>query len=75
MRIRWYDFLKSLFRLTYEVFWKKIRKHSTLENFLKYDEERVFFREKKFSSFQKPLSQKWGSARFDGGRRPSCCGN
>ena len=38
----------------------------------KYDEERVFFRKKTFSSFSEPPSQKWEGVKYNAGKRQSC---
>ena len=38
----------------------------------KFDEERVFFREKTFSPFPKPSLQKYEDAKYAAGCRPSC---
>ena len=65
-------FLKCLFCPTYEVFSTKNQKIFKIGKIGKYDEEEVFFREKKtFSFFQKPSLSKWESAKYADGRQPS----
>ena len=54
-------------------FLAKNQKTLNVRKIRNYDEERVFFREKKtFSSFLKLYLEKWEDTKHTGGSRPSC---
>ena len=64
-------FLKIIFRPKHEVFLAKIQKTSKAGKIRNYEEDRVFFREKKRVHVFKGLEQKREGAKYAGCSRPS----
>ena len=64
------------FRPNYEVFLAESQKNLKVGKFIKYNEERGFFREKNVFIFSKAFFQKWENTKYAGGSRRSClfCG-